>query len=103
MGSFGELLRRITPRQSMPAVPAQPATPPLPPQVVVETPVVVEEPGFFRQALMDARVRWAKDVARAALVLERRTALERVVFTDQYIPPPPSRPSVETDAVGWWD
>lgn len=100
MGSFGELLRRITPRHSMPAVPAQPAPPP-PPEVVAEP--VVEEPGYFRQALMDARIRWAKDVARAARKLDRITALERVVFTDQYLPPPPSRPSLETDAVGWWD
>jgi hypothetical protein len=100
MGAFGDLLRRITPRHSMPAVSPQPASPPPPP---VEAEPVVEEPGYFRQALMDARVRWAKDVRRAAQALDQRAALERVVFTDQYLPPPPSRPSAETDAVGWWD
>lgn len=100
MPSFDQLLRRITPRHSVPAVPAAPVAPVAPVAVavpVITEPTPVEEPGYFRQALIEARVRWARDVARAS------AATERVVFTDQYVPPPPKRLSSDTDAVGWWD
>lgn len=103
MPSFDLLLRRITPRYNPPvsAVPEMPVAPAAP--VVVES--RVEEAGFFRQALIDTRVQWARDVQRAAAAQPSRTsaAVERVVFTDQYVPPPPRRPTSETDAVAWWD
>jgi hypothetical protein len=96
MPSFDNLLRRITPRHSVPAVPASPAAMPVPP--IAEPQVEPEEPGYFRQALIDARVRWAKDVQRAA-----QQRVERVVFTDQYVPPPPRRPSGASNEIGWFD
>jgi hypothetical protein len=107
MPSFDLLLRRITPRHStavVPASPASPVTPEMPPVAALVEPQP-EEPGYFRQALIDARLRWAKDVQRAAAQQSRRPSApaERVVFTDQYVPPPPRRPSVESIAVDWWD
>jgi hypothetical protein len=102
MPSFDLLLRRITPRYNPPvsAAPEMPVAPVAP--VVVES--RVEEAGFFRQALIDTRVQWARDVQRAAAQPSRTSAaVERVVFTDQYVPPPPRRPTSETDAVAWWD
>jgi hypothetical protein len=73
-------------------------------------PTVVEpappaEPGYFRQALIEARVHWARDVQRAAQKQGTRPSAptEHVVFTDQYVPPPPKRPSGASDAIGWWD
>jgi hypothetical protein len=69
---------------------------------IVEPPVA--EPGFFRQALIETRLQWARDVERLAARPTRSSGrVERVVFTDQYVPPPPSRSSGATDAVGWWD
>jgi hypothetical protein len=100
MPSFDLLLRRITPRHSVPAIPATPETP-LAPAIVEPQ---AEEPGFFRQALIETRLQWARDVQHAAAQPSRRSVpTERVVFTDQYVPPPPRRPSGQADAVGWWD
>jgi hypothetical protein len=102
MPSFDLLLRRITPRQSVPAVPPAPVATPI--QAIVEPPPP-EEPGFFRQALIEARVQWVRDVQRVAKQQAARPSAptERVVFTDQYVPPPPKRPSGASDAIGWWD
>jgi len=99
MPSFDQLLRRITPRHSVPAIPPAPEIPIAP---ALELPAA--EPGFFRQALIETRLQWARDVQRAAAQPAARPSarVERVVFTDQYVPPPPRR-STETDAVGWWD
>jgi hypothetical protein len=101
MPSFDLLLRRITPRYNTP-VPAAPETPVVPVAPAVVEPAVVE-PGYFRQALIETRVQWARDVKRVAARSRVSSPAERVVFTDQYVPPPPRRPSAETDAVGWWD
>jgi hypothetical protein len=100
MPSFDQLLRRITPRYSVPAISATPETP-LAPAILEPRP---EEPGFFRQALIETRLQWARDVQRVAAQPSRRSAqVERVVFTDQHMPPPRRRPSAQTDTVGWWD
>ena len=112
MPSFDQLLRLITPRYGVPFIAAAPqATPqasPQAPMIPATIEPLVDEPGFFRQALIETRLQWARDVQRAAEQPARTSArVERVVFTDQYIPPPPRRPSteveVQTEAVGWWD
>jgi hypothetical protein len=112
MPSFDQLLRLITPRYGVPFIAAAPLAAPQAAPHAPMTPAtlepMVDEPGYFRQALIEARLQWARDVQRAAEQPARISArVERVVFTDQYIPPPPRRPSMEVevqaDAVGWWD
>jgi len=112
MPSFDQLLRLITPRYGVPPIPAAPQAAHRPgsqaPMIRATIEPLVDEPGFFRQALIETRLQWARDVQRAAEQPARTSArVERVVFTDQYIPPPPRRASMEVEvqaeAVGWWD
>jgi hypothetical protein len=112
MPSFDQLLRLITPRYGVPPIPAAPQAAyhavSQAPMIPASIEPLVDEPGFFRQALIETRLQWARDVQRVAEQPARTSArVERVVFTDQFIPPPPRRPStkveVQADAVGWWD